>query len=207
MSTHQPQSPTVGGSFHTPVVSSRVLTTSLFGESQQPPRTPLRLTTSRTLHEAPEQTPSPASSVTTPTLQSPLDLTSPHPSHPPRSPQTTLTPHIPQRGSRTTHSPFIIHRNPSFRHQPRLQPHALASPLQILPALLDSSRISFHTPSYAQSPDLSMTPVHLPRLTYSPSTPQSLVAVTPGPHENLMFTIPGSGISWGSEAPRSPFTP
>ena len=218
MSTHQPQSSTLTGSFHIPAVSSRVLAarrtepTSLFGpfgESQQPPETPLRLMTSRMLHEAqtPEQTRSQASSVATAMLQSPLNLSSPQPSHPPHVPRATPAPHILQQGSRTTHSPFIIHRNPSFRPQLRPQSRELASPLQNLPVPLDSASLSFHTPSYAQPPDVSMTPVHLPRLTYSPSTLQSPVAVTPGPHGHLIFTIPGSGISWSLGAPRTPSTP
>ena len=180
-----------------------------FGESQQPPETPLRLMTSHMLHEVqtPEQTQSQASSVATPMLQSPLNLSSPQPSHPPRLPGATPAPHILQRGSLTTHSPFIIHRNPNFRPQLRPQSRELTSPLQNLPAPLDSSSFSFHTPSYAQSPDVPMTPVHLPRLTYSPSTLQSPVAVTPGPHGHLTFTIPGSGISWSLGAPRTPFRP
>ena len=215
MSTHQAQSSTFRGLFHTPVVSSRFLITSrtelasLFGESQQPPETPLRLTTSRALHEVqtPDQTRPLASSVANPTLQSPINLVSSQPFRPPRSPRATLTHHIPQRGSQTTHSPFVIHRNPNFRHQPRPPSRVLAPPLQSSPILLNSSRISLHTPSYAQRPDSSMTPIQPPRLTYSPSTLQSPVAVTPDPHENLIFTMPGSDIRWGSEAPQTPFTP
>ena len=192
MSTHQPRSSSTGSLRpRTPIVSSRPLTSrqtepnSLFGESQQPPETSLRLPTSRTLHEVrtPEHTRSQASFVAAPTLQSPLHLSSPQHSHPPRSPQATLTPHTSQREARITLSPFIIHRNPNFRHQPRPQPRALASPLQNLPVFLDTSRISFQTPGRTQSPDVSMTPVHLPRLTYSPSTLQSPVPDTPDLHE------------------------
>ena len=209
MSTHQPQSSTSRGPLgpHTPVVPSRFLTTRRTEEeSQQPPETPLRLMTSRTLYEGQtsEQTRSQASSVVAPTLQSPFNLPSPHQ---PRSPEATLTPHTPQSGAGTTRSPFVIHRNPNFRPQPRARPRALASPLQTLPVVLDSSKIAFHTPNYAQPLDVSRTPVHLPRLTYSPSTLQSPVAVTPGLHENRIFTIPGSGMSWSSEAPQTPFTP
>lgn len=217
MSTHQPQSSTFTGSFHTPVVSSRFLTTGqaepaplfdIFGESQQPPapETPLRLMSSHVLHEVqtPERTLSQASSVATSMLQSPLNLSSPQPSNPPRSPRATLVPHILQSGSRTTHSPFIIHRNPNFRHQLRPQSRVLASPLQNLPVLLDSSSVPFHTSSYAQPPDVPVTPMHLPRLTYSPSTLQSPVAVTPSPNGD---PISGSGIGWRLEAPRTPFTP
>lgn len=217
MSTHQPQSSTFTGSFHTPVVSSRFLTrrtepaslVGLFGESQQPPETPLRLMSSHMLHEVqtPERTLSQASSVATPTLQSPLNLSSPQLSHPPRSPRATFVPHILQGGSRTTHSPFIIHRNPNFRHQLRPQSRAMASPLQNLPDLLDSSSVSFHTSTHAQPPDVPVTPMHLPRLTYSPSTLQSPVAVTPSLNGDLILTISGSGISWRLEAPRTPFTP
>lgn len=217
MSTHQPQPSTSRGTLrpHTPVVSSRFLTTtrtepdSLLEESQQPPETPLRPTTRRTLYEVqtPEQGRSQASSVVAPALQSPFTLPSPQQYHQPRSPEATLTPHTSQSGAGTTRSPFIIHRNPNFRPQPRAPPRALASPLQNLPVVLDSSRIAVHTPDYAQPPDVSMTPVHPPRLTYSPPTLQSPVAVTPGLHENLIFTVPGSGMSWSSEAPQTPLTP
>lgn len=165
--------------------------------------------TSHMLHEVqtPEQTRSQASSVAAPMLQSPLNLSSPQPSHPPRLPRATPPPHILQRGSQTTHSPFIIHRNPTFRPQLRPQSRELASPLQDPPVLLDPSSFSFHTPSYAQPPDVLMTPMHLPRLTYSSSTLQSPVVVTPGPHGHLTFTIPGSGIRWSLGAPRTPFAP
>lgn len=209
MSSYQPQSPTSRGPLrpHTPDVSSRFLTTrqtesnSLVGDSQQPPETPLRLTASRMLYEVqtPEQTRSQTSSVAAPSLQSPFNLPSLQHSHPPHSPQATLTPRTPQRGAGTTRSPFVIHRHPNFRPQPRPRPRALASPFQSPPVVMDSSRISFHTPGYAQPLDVSVTPVHLPRLTYSPSTLQSPVAVTPSPHDNLMFTAPGSDMSWSSE--------
>src|SRR5258706_8384805 len=200
MSTHQPQSPTFSGSFHTPVVSSRLLTTrrtepaslfTLFGESQQPPETPLRLMSSHMPHEVqtPERALSQASSVATPMLRSPLNLSSPQPSRPPRSPRATLVPHILQNGSPTTHSPFVIHRNPNFRHQLRPRSRALASPPQNLPVLLDSSTFSFHTSSYAQPPDVPVTPVHLPRLTYSPSTLQKPFRSTRVRIGRLIFTI------------------
>lgn len=215
MSTHQPQPSTSRGPLrlHTSVMPSDFLTMrqsepdSFLDESQQLPETPLRLTTSRTLYEVqtPEQTRPQTSSVVAPTLQSPF--TSPQNSYPPQSPQATLTPHTPHRGARTTRSPFVIHRNPNFRPQPRPRSRAQASPLPSLPVVLDTSRISFHTPSYARPPDVSITPVHPPRLTYSPSTLQSPVAVTPGPHENFAFSIPGSAMSWSSDAPQTPFTP
>lgn len=217
MSTHQPQSPTSRGSLrpNTPVASSRFLPTrrteldSLLEESQQPFETPLRLMTSLILYEVqtPEQTRSQASSVVAPTLESPFNLPSPQQSHQPRSPEAIIVPHIPQSGAGTTRSPFVIHRNPNFRPQPRAHPRALASPLQNTPVVLDSSRVAFHTPVYARPPDVSMTPVHLPRLTYSPSTLQSPVAVTPGLHETSILTIHGSDMSWSSEAPQTPFTP
>jgi hypothetical protein len=216
MSTHPPQPRISTGPLppHTPIVPPHFLTTrriepnSPFGESQQQPETPFRPTTSRTLYEAqtPEQTQSQTSTVT---LQSPFNLPSPPDSHLPRSPQATLTPHTPQRQAQTTRSPFVIYRNPNFRPRPRARPRAPApdSPLQGLPVVLDSSERSFHTPIHAQPSDVSMTSAQPPRLTYSPSTLQSPVAVTPGPHGNFIFTIPGSGMSWSSEAPETPFTP
>lgn len=196
-------------------MSSRFLTTrrtepasvfGLFGESQQPPEAPLRLMISHMLREVqtPERTRSQASSVAAPLLQSPLNLSSPQPSHPPRSPRATPAPHILQGESQTTHSPFVIHRNPNIRHQLRPQSRALASPPQSLPILLEPSEFFFHNTSYAQRPGVSITPVHPPRLIYSPSTLQSPVAVTPGPHEHLIL---GSGINWSSEAVRTPITP
>ena len=218
MSTHQPQSSTSRAPLRpqTPVVSSPSRSDSLVADSQQRPETPLRLTASRTLYEVhtPELARSQASSAAgagagagaAPTLQSPFNLPLLQYPHPPPSPQATRTPRTPrtpqtQRGAGTTntHSPFVIHRHPNFRPQPRPRPRALASPPQSLPISIDSSRLSFHTPSYAQPPDVSMTPVHLPRLTYSPSTLQSPVAATPSPHDNLMFTAPGSDMSWSPE--------
>ena len=161
MSAPQPQSSTFVGSLHTPVVSSRFLTTrrtepaslfGLFGESQQPPEVPLRLMISHMLREVqtPERTRSQTSPIAAPLLQSPLNLPSLQPSHPPRSPRAIPAPHILQGESRATHSPFVIHRNPNILHQLHPQSRALASPPQSLPILLDPSEFSFHNTSHVQ---------------------------------------------------------